>query len=33
MDVDAKKWYKFRVSNLNQQVEYTQRRAALGMLL
>jgi len=33
LDVDEKKWYKFRVSNLNQQVEYTQRRAALGMLL
>jgi len=33
LDVDEEKWYKFRVSNLNQRVEYTQRRAALGMLL
>jgi len=33
LDVDKTKWYKFQVSNLNQQVEYTQRRAALGMLL
>jgi hypothetical protein len=33
LDVDEEKWYKFHMSNLNQGVEYTQRRAALGMLL
>ena len=33
MDVDEEKWYKFHTSNLEQRVEYTQRRAALGMLL
>lgn len=33
LSVDEEKWYKFRTSNVNQGVEYAQRRAALGMLL
>jgi len=33
LSVDDEKWYKFRTSNVNQGVEYAQRRAALGMLL
>ena len=33
LDVDEERWYRFHTSNLEQRVEYTQRRAALGMLL
>ena len=31
--VDEGRWYKFRISNPDQRVECTGRRAALGMLL
>jgi len=33
LDVDEERWYRFRRSNPNQQVEDPQRRAALMMLL
>ena len=33
LSVDEVSWYKFHMSDTNERVNYSQRRAALGMLL
>ena len=33
LSVDEERWYRFRMSDPDQTVEYAQRQAALGMLL
>lgn len=33
MSVDKQKWYKFYLNNSDDRIDYTERRAAMGMLL